>query len=355
MFGNAQTAANPMNDFAVASPPGDSISALEFSPSTVQTNFLLASSWDNSVRFWEVAQNGTTVPKSMKTMGEPVLDVCWSVDGTKVFIASCDKQVNLWDLASDQVTQVAAHDGPVKTCHMVNGSNFECLMTGSWDKTLKFWDMRTPNPMLTISLPERCYCTDVQYPMAIVGTAGNGIIIYSLENTPSEYKRLESPLKYQNRAISIFRDKSNTPVGFAVGCINGHVAIQYANAPNPKDNFTFKCHRVSGGAFGYQDVYAVNDTAFHPVHGTLATVGSDGTFCFWDKDARTRLKSSDALDQSITKCGFNANGQIFAYAIGYDWSKGYEHNNPAKKPQIFLRSCYEELKPSVTQISSYNI
>jgi len=34
----------------------------------------------------------------------------------------------------------------------------------------------------------------------------------------------------------------------------------------------------------------VNDIAFHPQHGTLATVGSDGKFSFWDKDARTKLK-----------------------------------------------------------------
>ena len=34
----------------------------------------------------------------------------------------------------------------------------------------------------------------------------------------------------------------------------------------------------------------VNDIAFHPVHGTLSTVGSDGRYYYWDKDARTKLK-----------------------------------------------------------------
>ena len=65
----------------------------------------------------------------------------------------------------------------------------------------------------------------------------------------------------------------------------------------------------------------VNDIAFHPVHGTLATVGSDGSFSFWDKDARTKLKPSEAMEQPITCCCFNNNGQIFAYAVSYDWSK----------------------------------
>merc|ERR1712173_447677 len=81
--------------------------------------------------------------------------------------------------------------------------------------------------------------------------------------------------------------------GYALGSVEGRVAIQYVNAPNPKDNFTFKCHRSNGVTDGFQDIYAVNDIAFHPAHGTLATVGSDGRFSFWDKDARTKLKTSE--------------------------------------------------------------
>ncbi|CAG2059888.1 unnamed protein product, partial [Timema podura] len=92
-------------------------------------------------------------------------------------------------------------------------------------------------------------------------------------------------------------------------------------------------------------IFQVNDIAFHPIHGTLATVGSDGSFSFWDKDARTKLKPSEAMEQPITRCCFNSNGQIFAYAVSYDWSKGHEFYNAQKKNYIFLRSCYDELKP----------
>lgn len=115
----------------------------------------------------------------------------------------------------------------------------------------------------------------------------------------------------------------------------------------------------------------VNGIAFHPVHGTLATVGSDGRFSFWDKDARTKLKTSEQLDQPISACSFNHNGNIFAYSSSYDWSKvstpimcglpsaavccavtypplflqGHEFYNPQKKNYIFLRNAAEELKP----------
>ena len=261
--------ANPNKDHEVTNPCDDSISSMAFSPPSVTTNnFLVAGSWDNNVRCWEINTNATTVPKAQQTMGGPILDVCWHDDGTKVrqnlarresdlmtvevFMASCDKQVKCWDLASNQAVQVAEHQAPVKACRWVKAPNYSALMTCSWDKTIKFWDTRAQSPMLSIDLPERAYCADVDYPMAVVGTAGRGIIIYQLDGQPKEYKKVDSPLKYQHRCVSIFRDKKASPTGFALGSVEGRVAIQYVNASNPKDNFTFKCHRSNGAVNGFQ-------------------------------------------------------------------------------------------------------
>ncbi|XP_072045285.1 LOW QUALITY PROTEIN: mRNA export factor-like [Amphiura filiformis] len=337
---------NPMRDVEVTSPPDDSISSLEFSPSSIPATFLIGGSWDNNVRCWEVQPSGQTVPKAQQTHTGPVLDVAWHDDGTKVFTASCDKTAKMWDLNSNQAIQIAQHDAPIKSIHWIKAANYSCCMTGSWDKTLKFWDTRSPNPMMTIQLPERCYCADVVFPMAVVGTAGKNIIIYQLDNQPTEFKRMESPLKYQHRCVAIFKDKKNMPTGFALGSIEGRCAIQFVQAANPKDNFTFKCHRSNGTSSYYQDIFAVNAIAFHPEHGTLSTAGSDGKFSFWDKDARTKLKTSEQMEQPITACAFDAKGSIFAYAVSYDWSKGHEQYNPQKKNYIFLRgNATEELRP----------
>ncbi|OXB79263.1 UNVERIFIED_CONTAM: hypothetical protein H355_013184, partial [Colinus virginianus] len=292
-------------DIEVTSPPDDSISCLAFSPPTLPGNFLIAGSWANDVRCWEVQDNGQTIPKAQQMHTGPVLDGCWSDDGSKVFTASCDKTAKMWDLNSNQAIQIAQHDAPVKTIHWIKAPNYSCVMTGSWDKTLKV--RLSPNKwaqsVLTVFLTHRC--------------------------------------------VAIFKDKVNKPTGFALGSIEGRVAIHYINPPNPaKDNFTFKCHRSNGtNTSAPQDIYAVNGIAFHPVHGTLATVGSDGRFSFWDKDARTKLKTSEQLDQPISACCFNHNGNIFAYASSYDWSKGHEFYNPQKKNYIFLRNAAEELKP----------
>ena len=68
------------------------------------------------------------------------------------------------------------------------------------------------------------------------------------------------PILHQHRCVNIFNDKkTNTPTGFALGSIEGRVAIQYVQPTNPKDNFTFKCHRSSvPTSGGVQDIYAVS-------------------------------------------------------------------------------------------------
>jgi hypothetical protein len=65
-----------------------------------------------------------------------------------------------------------------------------------------------------------------------------GVIVYvfvfnAASLFPSLHQTLESPLKYQHRCVTIFKDKQNRPAGFALGSIEGRVAIQYINPVNP--------------------------------------------------------------------------------------------------------------------------
>lgn len=94
------------------------------------------------------------------------------------------------------------------------------------------------------------------------------------------------------------------------------------------------------------NVHAVNDISFHPVHGTFSTAGSDGTFHFWDKDAKHRLKGYPNVGGSITATTFNKSGSIFAYAISYDWSKGYQGNTTTYPTKVMLHPVQaDECKP----------
>lgn len=124
-----------LKDVEVAHPPDDAISCIKFSPPSIPQTYLIASSWANDIRCWEVQPNGQTIAKAMQKHDAPILSCCWSTDGSKVFTASCDKTAKMWDLQSNTFTQIAAHDQPIRTIHYIQRPSYTCVMTGSWDRT----------------------------------------------------------------------------------------------------------------------------------------------------------------------------------------------------------------------------
>ncbi|KAG0705704.1 WD40-repeat-containing domain protein [Suillus ampliporus] len=289
----------------------------------------------------------------------PVLSVCWNKvrsysfdihpimmnrlqEGNKVISGGADNAARMFDITNGQSQQVAQHDGPVKVVKWIETPQGGILATGSWDKTVKYWDMRSPTPVATVQLPERCYSMDVQYPLMVVATADRHIQIFNLTNPNTAYKTIISPLKWQTRVVSCFTNSASS--GFAVGSVEGRVAIQYVEEKDSSNNFSFKCHRKdqTPNAKDQSLVYAVNDISFHPVHGTFSTCGSDGTIHFWDKDARTRLKTFEAAPGPISATAFNRNGTIFAYAVSYDWSKGHSGMTPGHPNKLMLHACKDD-------------
>ncbi|KAL8746738.1 MAG: hypothetical protein Q9190_001296 [Brigantiaea leucoxantha] len=335
LFGQASASGDISKDVALNTPPEDGISDLKFSP---QSEHLAVASWDKKVRIYEINAQGGSEGKALFEHEQP--------DGTKVVGAGADRAARMMDLGSGNTTtaqQVAAHDAPVRCARFVDVPNQagQMLVTGSWDKTIKYWDLRQSTPVASVQCQERVYSMDVVNTLLVVATADRYIDIINLSEPGKFYKTMQSPLKWQTRVVTCFNDGS----GFAVGSIEGRCAIQYVEEKDSSANFSFKCHRNSASQ-NNTNVYSVNAISFHPQHGTFSTAGSDGTFHFWDKDAKHRLKGYPEVGGTITATDFDRTGNIFAYSVSYDWSKGYAMNTTQMVNKVMLHAVQaDECKP----------
>ncbi|KAL0639630.1 RNA export factor gle2 [Maublancomyces gigas] len=337
---NANNQGDLSKDIELTAPPEDSVSDISFSS---QSEHLAVASWDKKVRIYEISATGSSVGKAVYEHEGPVLSVVWSKDGSKVLSGGADKAARMFDLQSGTSTQVAVHDQPIRAVRFIQPPNAaEMLVTGSWDKTLKYWDLRQQAPAAVLQLQERVYTLDVAQSLMVVGLAEKQIEIVNLANPTAVFKTIPSPLKWQTRVVSCFPDAS----GFAVGSIEGRCAIQYVDDKQSSANFSFKCHRETPAGSPNVNVFSVNAISFHPTYGTFSTAGSDGTFHFWDKDAKHRLKGYPSVHGTIPATAFNRNGSIFAYAVSYDWSKGHQSNSPGYPIKVMLHPIKDdEAKP----------
>lgn len=308
---------NPNNGYLVPHPPDDTISRLRFSPSTVPNTYLLASSWNGSIRCWKVdATQGLASAISEKVFPAPVLDCTWSTDGQSAFTACADKLARKWDLATNTETVVAGHEDVIRQIAQVDQQQ-QLLVTASWDKNLCYWDARQPtgNPACKVNLGERVYAMDSGGPLLVLGLAERKLLVFDVRKPTQPFEEKYSQLKTQTRCVATWPNN----MGYVVGGVGGKVSVDHVSEPKPGMNYKLACHQSRDGVS-----HAVNAVRFHQPSGAFATVGSDGMIMFWDKDRKdeARMRKFESVGMPIVDVDFSAEGSLFAYAVGYDWSMG---------------------------------
>lgn len=168
-----------------------------------------------------------------------------------------------------------------------------------------------------------------QWPLLVTAHQDRYIHIWNLQQNiqTSQFDPcdlMESPLKFATTSIQCFGDGK----GFVVGSIEGRCGVNnYDTTKSDKGkglDFCFKCHRTEDTTKKQGECYSVNGFAFNQKYNTLASFGSDGTFATWNKDNKSKYKSSKKFPSPMTAGDFSYDGQFLAYAIGYDWSMGAE-------------------------------
>ncbi|KAJ5072521.1 mRNA export factor [Anaeramoeba ignava] len=303
-------------------PPLDSVSSLHFTQKP--ENLLTATSWDNFVRIWSIDKDKAKFIGKQEFSSAPLCS-SWSYDSKALFIGGTDNQAYLWNLEKESIESFGEHSQPIKEIFSFP-ENQNLILTGSWDKTIKFWDLRQgQNPINTTFLEGKVFSMDMRFPYLVVVDSTKGIYAFDLGSGYNCVQRTRSSFK-QARVISLFPDLK----GYAFGSIDGRVSITYLKEEEKDNNFSFRCH------WKENEIFAVNDIAFHPKYGTFATVGSDGLFYFWCKETKSKLKKSIPFENSITRCSFNHDGSIFSFAVGYDWHKGFIGSTAKKERSLCL-------------------
>ncbi|KAJ2786177.1 mitotic spindle checkpoint protein Bub3 [Coemansia javaensis] len=300
--------------FELSQPPGDGVSSVRFHPA--DDGALLIGSWDQQVRLYDA--HGNALRASHHAHRAAVLGVAFG--GERAFSGGLDRRVLAWEGAYTQTREIGRHDGEVSALEYAADSAL--ALTGSWDRTLRAWDCRAPGEAARVPVEERIYSMSAQGPLLGVALAGRRILIYDTRRLADPLESRESSLKFPTRCLRLMPGGR----GFVCASVEGRVAVEYLGDA-AQGNYAFKCHRRTGDD-GVDLVYPVNAVAFHPVHHTFVTGGSDGAVSLWDPDNKKRLKQYQGYPTAIAALDFNASGTLLAVAASYTYDEGERDHPP---------------------------
>jgi U3 small nucleolar RNA-associated protein 15 len=100
------------------------------------------------------------VMRTMRGHTKAVRAVRFSPDGSRLFTGSDDTRVLVWDVAAEQELRALEGHSDMVRCVRVSGANghaagaHRLLLSGSYDHTVRLWDVSAPKPVMTLRMSE---------------------------------------------------------------------------------------------------------------------------------------------------------------------------------------------------------
>ncbi|XP_052198725.1 mitotic checkpoint protein BUB3.3 isoform X2 [Diospyros lotus] len=255
------------------SPIQDAVSRLRFAP---KSNNLLISSWDSSLRLYDV----DSLTLRVEARCEAALCDCCFQDESIAFTAGSDCCIRRYDLDS-QIHDVIGNHDDVVSCVEYSDETRQ-LVSAGWDKKIIFWDARSTKCLGCLNTPgaevESMALSGIKLMIAV----GSSVELYDLRNfNKSVYVKGLCP-GIQIRCVRpIFHSE-----GFVAGSVDGRVAVEYLNSNDA--GYIFWCHPKSKD--GTHHVVPVNDIAFNPlIFNAFVTGNNMGYVAIWDAQTKRRL------------------------------------------------------------------
>jgi mRNA export factor len=148
-----------------------------------------------------------------------------------VAAAGADKKLHVLQTATGQTIKFEGHNAPIRSVRFVDIPLAQCpiVATASWDKTIRYWDLRQQQPIGGLKCGERVYGMDTGGPLLVATTADLKVHLVDLKSNPMAIAQtIGSVFNHQIQNVAV------SPTGSLWGAasIEGRASV---NAVHDKD------------------------------------------------------------------------------------------------------------------------
>ena len=317
--------------------PTDTVSSISWRNVTTSPPTFAVASWDSYIRLYQVDPENKTMDLQASLAAEaPSLCANWHEDMTKLYAGLISNEIQEFDIEMNKECLIGRHSEPVKDVFWM--ANMGVLCSVSFDKMIRFWDVRQSGHIGEIRLKEKPICSDFYGTKLALGLTDQKVTVIDItepQNMKGEVQidYVDSPLGKRSplNTIKFFADGSGIGMGTVEGrCNIAKLGRTTAGFLKLDAILTWKSHKFAGPGEP-ERLYHVNAIDFNNKNAEMIhTAGGEGKIFFWNSRQKMKTVEFDFKRRPCTRIRSSPDGNLVAYAVGYDWARGISEHMTMK-------------------------
>lgn len=111
----------------------------------------------------------------------PLTKCIWSQDSSAIYVGDATGLIQAFNVQTQQFIDVGKHSAAISALHVIPGQNV--VISAAFENNVHFWQVGNPQPVLTIDMGNKVFCSDFANPILILGLATEKVGIIDITNT----------------------------------------------------------------------------------------------------------------------------------------------------------------------------
>lgn len=96
----------------------------------------------------------------------PLTKCVWSQDCSTIYVGDVTGLVQAFSVQTQQFVDIGKHNAAISALHVIPNQNV--IISAAYENNIHFWQLGNNQPVLSIDVGNKVFCSDFSYPILLV-------------------------------------------------------------------------------------------------------------------------------------------------------------------------------------------